>query len=108
MSKDTAKRIRSLNDAFRSTLQGGRVLLTAGVHELPESIRGEAINAMRTFTSFDEGNDPHGEHDFGKLEIEGYEFFWKIDYFDKSMAYGSENPADPERTVRVLTLMLTE
>ena len=56
--------------------------------------------------TFDEGNDPHHEHDFGKIEVVGNEIFWKIDYYDKTMDNGSEDPADPSKTSRVLTIML--
>ena len=49
-------------------------------------------------------NDPHGEHDFGSFEIAGQKFFWKLDYFDAEMKYGSEDPADPSKTTRVLTI----
>ena len=31
---------------------------------------------------------------------------FKIDYYNKQMDAGSEDPADPERITRVLTLML--
>ena len=38
--------------------------------------------------------------------IEVSQFFWKIDYFDRAMEYGSEDPSDPEQTTRVMTVML--
>jgi hypothetical protein len=60
------------------------------------------------FKSFTEDNDPHGEHDFGSFDIVGRKFFWKIDYYDRQCQYGSEDPADPEKTTRVLTVTLAE
>ena len=50
-------------------------------------------------------NDPHREHDFGSFEIEGETYFFKIDYYALDMIGGSEDPADPEKTTRVLTIM---
>jgi Protein of unknown function (DUF3768) len=50
----------------------------------------------------------HDEHDFGSFELGNNKFFWKIEYYDKSMTYGSQDPADPELTTRVLTVMLAE
>jgi hypothetical protein len=29
-----------------------------------------------------------------------------LDYLDAAMAFGSENPADPSKTTRILTIML--
>jgi len=40
------------------------------------------------------------------LTYEGEKIFWKIDYYDRALKYGSEDPADPEQTTRVLTIML--
>jgi hypothetical protein len=48
------------------------------------------------------------QHDFGSFEMVGRKFFWKLDYYDAAMEFGSEDPSDPEKTTRVLTLMLAE
>jgi hypothetical protein len=57
---------------------------------------------------FTQENDPHGEHDFLSFEHCNRTFFWKCDYYNKEMDGGSEDPADPEQTIRVGTLMLAE
>jgi Protein of unknown function (DUF3768) len=101
-------RIAELNDALRTTFAGGKILMTRGVAALLEGERAAVLNAVRTFDAFTADNNPHGERDFGKVEVGGLEFFWKIDYFAPDMEYGSENPADPKQTVRVLTIMFAE
>jgi Protein of unknown function (DUF3768) len=103
-----AETIRQLNDQFRQSLQGGRVVITAGIEALGPERLTALINKVRTFNSFSPDNDPHGEHDFGAFDDEGDRFFWKIDYYDRRCEYGSENPADPKQTTRVLTLMLAD
>jgi hypothetical protein len=45
------------------------------------------------------------EHDFGSLEIEGEVCFFKFDYYALAIDGGSEDPADPSVTTRVLTIM---
>ncbi len=67
-----------------------------------------AIGQVRRFDRFDEDNDPHGEHDFGSFTLCGKRLLWKIDYYDAVLEFGSENPADPAVTTRVLTIMLAE
>jgi hypothetical protein len=97
--------IRVLNDNFRSTFTGGRVLTTAGVAELPVDVKARLFLAVQSFSDFNADNDPHREHDFGSIEIEAETYFWKIDFYDLDMVGGSEDPADPEKTTRVLTIM---
>lgn len=101
-----SKKIRELNDAFRTSLVGGRIMLTPGIQAL-DFVKLLALqHAVQTFDNFAEDNDPHGEHDFGSILFDGQKIFWKIDYYDKSMEYGSEDPSDPAQTTRVMTIML--
>jgi len=106
----SAEKIRALNDAFRASMDHrlGRVLMTAGVDAQPSDVKAMVIRRVATFSAFTAANDPHSEHDFGNFELAGRKFFFKIDYFDAAMGYGSEDPADPEKTTRVLTIMLAE
>ena len=64
-------RARELNDALRTTFDGGRVLITAGVGALSPILACEALQKVRTFNDFTPDNDPHGEHDFGSFELAG-------------------------------------
>jgi hypothetical protein len=101
-------RIRELNDAFRKSLDPnlGKVVMTSGVSALPSDLRAMAIRSTATFDAFSADNDPYGEHDFGSFELAGHRFFFKIDYYDSSLEMGSDDPADAEKTTRVLTLMM--
>ena len=103
-----ANRIRELNDAFRKTLRGGRAVMTSGVAELPNCVKAEAVAQVASFSDFTPDNDPYGDHDFGSFMLVGRKFFWKIDYYDKRCEFGSDDPADPDKTTRVLTIMLAE
>lgn len=105
---EQAAQIAHLNDAFRTTLMGGQVMLTAGIQALPELTHYAMFKAVQTFNDFSTDNDPYGEHDFGAFDIDGQRFFWKIDYYDPTLTFGSENPADPLQTKRVLTIMLAD
>ena len=105
---DSSRKIALLNDSFRMTFLGGTVTVTAGLHLLGDEFVKAALLATREFSTFNDDNDPHGEHDFGPLEIEGRKVFWKIDYFDPTMTAGAEDPANVTSTRRVLTVMLAE
>jgi len=101
-------RIRELNDAFRKTLQGGQCLFTPGVSDLGIPFSMTAFAAVSSFSEFTTDNDPYGEHDFGAFQIGEERLFWKIDYYDLSLEFGSNDPADAAQTKRVLTIMLAE
>jgi len=99
-------RIRELNDLFRRSFVGGRIVFTSGVRALGVAKVAALLQRLRTFNEFSPDNDPYGEHDFGAFNEAGQRFFWKIDYFCPLLQHGSEDPADPSKTCRVLTLML--
>lgn len=101
---DKTSRIRELNDAFRTQLRGGRLLLTRGIAGRPDTAA--IIERVRTFEEFAEGNDPFAEHDFGAFQHGGETLFWKIDYYDVDLQFGSPDPSDPNVTTRVLTILL--
>lgn len=107
-TNDKYLQIARLNDLFRRSFSGGRVMTTDGAQSLGPELLAEALNAVRCFNQFDQLNDPHNEHDFGRIDVGGYELFWKIDYYDATLTFHSPDAADPNRTVRVLTLMLAE
>lgn len=100
------REIARLNDRFRQTFMGGKVVMTQGVASLSEETKANVFDAVRTFASFTEDSDPYNEHDFGLFEVDETPFFFKIDYYDNALESGSDNPADPEVTTRILTIML--
>ena len=98
-------KIAFLNDGLRRTFSRGRVVMTAGVAALPEEKLAQVLDRVRHFDEFTKDNDPYGQHDFGSFAIDGQDYFFKIDYYSSDMQAGSEDPADPEKTTRVLTIM---
>ena len=113
----TAK-VRKLNDQFRKGFAKplnalarsavNRVLITSGIAALDVVDQIAIIAKVQAFDAFSSDNDPYGEHDFGAIEHGGRKVFWKIDYYAPDMIYGSDDPTDPSKTVRVLTIMLSE
>ena len=105
-----ARSIAEQNDAFRTNPKlrprMGMVCITPGVKERGTAFVQEVMKAIEQFDAFTEDNDPYGEHDFGSVEIDGHTVFWKIDYYDSSLEFGSQDPADELVTKRVMTVML--
>ncbi len=101
------------NDQFRAALAfgvlteiPGQILITPGVAELDPAHLALLQLTVAGFAAFTEENDPYGDHSFGAVEVCGTRVFWKIDLYDETYTYGSEEPANPERTRRVLTMLL--
>jgi hypothetical protein len=76
---DTTARIRELNDELRCQYRGGTITMTVGIEAMGAEFIA-AIDAVLTKVTFDPGNDPYGEYDFGSVEIDGQRVFFKIDY----------------------------
>ena len=109
-----AERIARLNDRVRHNLDhSARVVVTRGCLEtfcsggFPEALMAQA-ELMRCIRQFDFAEDAHGERDFGKLTFRDRTVFFKLDYYDLALEYGSEDPADASQTIRVMTIMLGE
>ena len=104
--RDTNK-IAALNDLCRTAMGiTGRLIQTPSICALPPGDQSAIREKVELFDAFTPDNDPHQEHDFGSFDHAGQTIFWKIDYYDPTLTYGSEDPSDPRQTVRVLTIML--
>jgi hypothetical protein len=106
MSDDKKHEIRRLNDLFRKNpLAHGKLVVTAAVHDKgPEFIR-KCLETIKHYDAFTPDNDPHGEGDMCVFEVDGETVWLKIDYMDQNMEYGSEDPADRHKTVRLGTIL---
>ena len=87
------------------TFTGGKVVMTDGIAALRAGDLARLLERVRRFDEFTKDNDPCGEHDFGSLDLSGRTYFFKVDYYAPDMEGGSEDPADPTKTTRVLTIM---
>jgi hypothetical protein len=117
VSSEKAKQIAEQNDRFRDNFfvptfgprpVPGHMVCTHGIAALPQETQIRIWVEVSKFNEFTE-DDIYAQHDFGDFRMEGVpeKILWKIDYYaDKSCTTGSEDPADPARTFRVLTIML--
>lgn len=118
-AKGGAADIAEQNDWLRANIHApgtNRIVMTAGVADLIGDTslfrgfrkRAELMRTVRDYDAFGPDIDPHGERDMGAFEFEGARLYWKIDYYSADLSAGSENPADPFVTTRVLTIMRVE
>lgn len=104
-------KIAELNDNLRRNLFNpgkNKVVITSGVATLSFIDRVGLLKKVIDFNNFNADNDPYKEHDFGCIEHNGINYFFKIDYYDKTMECGSDDPSNPDITTRVLTIMCSD
>ena len=124
-AREQTARIARLNDLARRAMGiACTAVATVGFRSLPESDQSRVRELIETYDAFDEDNDPHGERDFGAIyqitdgrwtterprvrDDERERIFWKFDYYDRDLRFGSEDAANPAITRRVLTIMLAD
>ena len=124
-AREQTARIARLNDLARSAMGVAcTAVATVGFRSLPDADQSQVRELIETFDTFDEDNDPHGERDFGTIyqlsngqwtterprlrDDERERVFWKFDYYDRDLQFGSEDAANPAVTRRVLTIMLAD
>ena len=114
------ERIARLNDRARQAMGLACVAVaTEGFRALSEADQSRVRELVETFDAFTPDNDPYGERDFGAIYQDGNgrwtttrparpaeTVFWKIDAYDRDLRFGSDDPANPVVTRRVLTIML--
>ena len=101
-------KIAELNNDLRKNLftpGQNQVFISQGVNSLPYIERARLLDKVQNFNDFNEGNNPYFENDFACIEHRGIKYFWKIDYYNKTMDAGSDDPSNPDITIRVLTIM---
>lgn len=97
-------RIVELNEQLRTTFKGGRVRVIPGAYQLDARLRGRALCIMSRSVKV----DPRGDRDRGRFVFAGYLFAWQIEYHARHGSGVSPDPADPDKTVRVLTLSVID
>jgi hypothetical protein len=102
--------IAAYNDLLRSTFHPryGKVVMTRAVADLEPEKRQRLFRAVREFSDFTEDNNPHGERDMAFFEVDGRKWYYKIDYYDLKMKFGSPDASDPTKTCRILTIAAAE
>ncbi|MBT4116286.1 MAG: DUF3768 domain-containing protein [Rhodospirillaceae bacterium] len=108
MDQDKTTNIRKLNDMLRGQRIGGRILITPGVQGLGLDSINLLLEEVANYDGFGSQNDPWDEHDGAAIVFQGQRYYWKIDYYDQTLKYGSPDPSDPLVTERVLTLMRSD
>lgn len=113
-SPEAAAIIAEQNDRFRKAatqfeaakdVSKGKIVMTRGVADQSPDFQLELMRKLVTFDAFDKDCDPYDWHEMGVLDVAGETVWFKIDLYDADYGYGAEDPTDPDKTRRVLTLL---
>ena len=112
------RKVADLNDQLRKDMFTGnmlkkhnlknKIVLTPGIAGLNLIDKEKVFFSVKYYGNFTKNNNPWGEKDFGSFNFKKETFNWKIDYYDNDMKYHSPDKSDPNKTVRVLTIMKSE
>ena len=86
------EKIREVNDTIRAGLPlvtlPHKVVFAGGLAEelSPVEVVG-LLEKVKNYSSFDEGSDPWGGHNFGEVYHNDEKIFFKFDYYDKALEY---------------------
>lgn len=102
---DQARKVYFNRALFGQKTPGHEFIMTPSVSGLSQKAKLKLFDAVIAYDNFNHDIDPHGEHDMGRIEQDGESYYWKFDYYDASMEYGSPDSADPSVTTRVMTIL---
>lgn len=103
----TIAAIAALNDlARRAPGVTCRVFDSPGIAALTAEERAEIRDKIAAVDASGRADDACGFRDLGVVEVDGRCVEWRIDAFDPLMQALSDQPADPAKSQRVLSISL--
>lgn len=110
MNQHQQLKITQLNDQFRKGDPSlGLFSMTPKVETLPADQKHKLLEDISKVDHFinpePKAASSGEEHDFGLVSEDEIDYYWEVDYYNKDLKSSSPNPADPNCTVRVLTVM---
>lgn len=108
MNQIQLTQVAELNDRFRKgDFSLGMLSMSPKVEALSNQEKQTLLQAVGKVDNFIETKATNSSklHEFGLVTHHETEYIWEIDYCDKQLKSISPNPADPNCTSRILTLM---
>ncbi len=107
--------IADTNDEYRKKfsqenwqiISGIRIIFTSGVLAGNQSTD-DILAAVASSNDFNGEADPDNEHVFGRINVNGVDIIWKLDYLAGDFLFPSPDKTNINKTIRVFTVMLSE